>query len=199
MTKILDRFKLNEALIPEYPLETFLFPVPGSSGVSGATKVAANMGKRTIKTGVEAASLASKYSAKKFAPIKTAAGKHISKARGVVLYGFPRIGFKIPQGVSARQFDRISAMIKSEVGSRGLGDDIFVMGSRAGGWAKAISDLDIGIRISAKEFDKLIAKSFPNAKNTRVDTMPRSIRDDRIQAVPTFMSKTIAKYVLPVQ
>lgn len=71
----------------------------------------------------------------------------------------------------------------------GLGDDVFVMGSRAGGTAKIGSDVDIGVRVSAEKFDDLIATSFANAKNARAATMEVAIRDGRIQAGEAGLSR----------
>ncbi|EAC8500842.1 nucleotidyltransferase domain-containing protein [Listeria monocytogenes] len=44
-----------------------------------------------------------------------------------------------------------------------------VQGSRAGGTAKATSDIDIGVRVSQQQFDDLIKKSFgtPNPGSTK--------------------------------
>jgi len=64
----------------------------------------------------------------------------------------------------------------------GLGDEIFVIGSRAGGTAKVGSDLDIGIRVSRERFDELIGSTFANAKNANARTMEYVVRDGRIQA-----------------
>lgn len=64
---------------------------------------------------------------------------------------------------------------------RGLGDDAFVMGSRAAGTAKPSSDIDIGIRVSPDKFNEEIERAFKNARNDRADTRDVSIADGRIQ------------------
>ena len=104
-------------------------------------------------------------------------------------FGPIRPGLEIPQGLSGAQFDRISGRVRAAADSMGLGDDIFVMGSRAGGTAKAGSDLDIGIRVTQAQFDELIASSFGNAKNARAATMEIAIRDGRIQAGEAGLSR----------
>ena len=103
---------------------------------------------------------------------------HNDKAGG---YGSPSQGLRIPQGLTPTQFDNISKDIRSVASARGFGDDIFVMGSRAGGTAKAGSDIDIGIRVSANKFDELVGSSFRGAQNARAQTRDVSIRDGRIQ------------------
>lgn len=50
----------------------------------------------------------------------------------------------------------MSTLLKKELGN--IGDDVFVQGSRAGGTAKATSDIDIGVRVSQQQFDDLIKK-----------------------------------------
>jgi YD repeat-containing protein len=97
-------------------------------------------------------------------------------------FGAARQGLRIPQGLTARAFDRISAKIRAEAGRMGLGDDIFVMGSRSGGTARTGADLDIGIRVSPERFDELISQNFAGARNSRAATRDISIRDGRIQA-----------------
>ncbi|EEO6566769.1 hypothetical protein G6H68_002096 [Listeria monocytogenes] len=89
---------------------------------------------------------------------------------------------KIPQGLSQKQFDDMSTLLKKELGS--IGDDIFVQGSRAGGNAKATSDIDIGVRVNQQQFDNLIKKSFgkPNAGSARERTMLHAMETGKIQA-----------------
>lgn len=68
----------------------------------------------------------------------------------------------MPQGLSPRQFQNLSAKVRAEVSALGLGDDIFVQGSRSAGTAKIGSDFDFGIRVSPQKFDELLVKSFGN-------------------------------------
>lgn len=91
-------------------------------------------------------------------------------------------GLKIPQGLSQKQFDEMSILLKKELGS--IGDDIFVQGSRAGGTAKPTSDIDIGIRVSQHQFDNLIKKSFgtPNPGSAKERTMLHAMESGKIQA-----------------
>lgn len=73
-------------------------------------------------------------------------------------------------------------MIRSKAGH--LGDDIVVQGSRAGGTAKATSDIDIGIRVSPDEFDELVKARFgtPNPGSAKEATMLHAIKTGKIQA-----------------
>lgn len=65
---------------------------------------------------------------------------------------------KVPAGLTGEAFSSASAHLRKrlrEVAQYGdFGDDIFVHGSRAVG--KTTSDLDIGIRVTAKQFDDMI-------------------------------------------
>ncbi|WEK02284.1 MAG: LysM peptidoglycan-binding domain-containing protein [Candidatus Sphingomonas phytovorans] len=115
-------------------------------------------------------------------------------------FGAPRLGMQIPQGVGPRTFDVISGKVRAAVGDLGLGDDIFVMGSRSGGTAKAASDFDFGVRVSPNKFDELIAESFgnPKAGSALSRTRDIAIRDGRIQTgeaglrpVRTTISRTL--------
>lgn len=89
---------------------------------------------------------------------------------------------KVPQGLTDKQFAEMSDLLKSRLGQ--IGDDIFVQGSRAGGTAKATSDIDIGVRVTKKQFDELIKKSFgtPNPGSARERTMLHAIETGKIQA-----------------
>lgn len=97
-------------------------------------------------------------------------------------FGAPRLGLEIPQGMGPRTFDVISGKVRAEVGALGYGDDIFVMGSRSGGTAKAGADFDFGVRVSPERFDELIAQRFgkPNPGSQKFETMEYAIRDGRI-------------------
>ncbi|WP_343074325.1 nucleotidyltransferase domain-containing protein [Chitinivorax tropicus] len=105
----------------------------------------------------------------------------VGEKDSVVKFGSPRPGLVIPQGIIPSLFDKVSARIRGVASEKGLGDDIFVMGSRAGGTAKAGSDLDIGIRVSPEKFDELISTFFKNSQNAKAKTRDVSIRDGRIQ------------------
>ncbi|MDQ0468047.1 hypothetical protein [Labrys wisconsinensis] len=102
-------------------------------------------------------------------------------ARDPTRYGPPRPGLPIPQGFTTTTFDRLSGRLRAAIGAKGYGDDIFVMGSRAGGKAQPYNDFDFGIRVSPERFDELIAQSFPRAITGKIGTREISIRDGRIQ------------------
>jgi predicted nucleotidyltransferase len=76
----------------------------------------------------------------------------------------------------------MSALLKKELAN--IGEDIFVQGSRAGGTAKATSDIDIGVRVSQQQFDDLIKKCFgsPNPGSAKERTMLHAIETGKIQA-----------------
>ncbi|WP_197440544.1 nucleotidyltransferase domain-containing protein [Polystyrenella longa] len=94
-------------------------------------------------------------------------------------YNAPR---GIPQGLTKSQFDEAGSLIRSKTGH--LGDDIVVQGSRAGGTAKATSDIDIGVRVSPDEFDGLVKARFgtPNPGSAKERTMLHAIQTGKIQA-----------------
>ena len=87
-----------------------------------------------------------------------------------------------PQGLSSSQFGQLSQMLKDKVG--GIGDDIFVQGSRASGTAKKTSDIDIGISVSEDKFRELIKTYFgnPNQGSAKEKTMLHAIQTGKIQA-----------------
>ena len=93
----------------------------------------------------------------------------------------PHKGLSIPQGITPQQFDNISRAVRRVMDERGLGDDAFVMGSRAAGTAKPSSDIDIGIRVSPEKFNEEIERAFKNSQNARARTKDVSVRDGRIQ------------------
>ncbi len=76
----------------------------------------------------------------------------------------------------------MSKLLKERLGH--ISDDIFVQGSRAGGTAKATSDIDVGVRVNQKQFDELIKKSFgtPNPGSAKEKTMLHAIETGKIQA-----------------
>jgi len=98
-------------------------------------------------------------------------------------FGPPRLGLRTPQGMGPRTFDVVSGKVQTAVGDLGLGDDVFVMGSRSGGTARVGADFDFGVRLSPSKFDELIAQSFRNSKPGSALSRTRdiTIRDGRIQ------------------
>src|SRR5690606_650260 len=62
----------------------------------------------------------------------------------------------IPQGLSRAEFEELSQVVRAKASELGLGDDVFVQGSRAGGTAKATSDIDLAIRVSPDKFDDFL-------------------------------------------
>lgn len=64
----------------------------------------------------------------------------------------------------------------------GLGDDIFVMGSRSRGTAALDADIDFGVRVSPERFDELIGQRFgnPSLGSQKFETRAFAIRDGRI-------------------
>jgi hypothetical protein len=87
----------------------------------------------------------------------------------------------IPQGFTPQQFASFGAKLRAAAGK--YGSDIRVQGSRAAGVAAKEADVDIAIRVSKEDFDKLIQERFktPNPGSNKEQTMLRSIRDGRIQ------------------
>jgi RHS repeat-associated protein len=88
----------------------------------------------------------------------------------------------IPQGLTAEEFTTMSQMIRNKVGQ--LSDDIVVQGSRASGTASAASDIDIAIKMSAKDFSQFLLKQFkkPNPGSAAEKTMFHAIETGKIQA-----------------
>ncbi|WP_227271266.1 nucleotidyltransferase domain-containing protein [Roseobacter weihaiensis] len=62
----------------------------------------------------------------------------------------------MPQGLSPEQFRNLSERVRARANELGLGDDILVQGSRAGGTARAGSDIDVAIRVSPDRFSQII-------------------------------------------
>ena len=101
-------------------------------------------------------------------------------------------GLKVPQGLTQAQFDKVSSMIREEVGH--ISDDIVVQGSRARGTAKLTSDIDIAIRVPSEKFDELIQSSFskvkpPNPGSAKEKTMLHAIETGKIQSGEAKLSK----------
>lgn len=96
----------------------------------------------------------------------------------------PRVtpSLKIPQGLTGDQFSEMSGLLKNSLAD--IGDDIFVQGSRAGGTARATSDIDIGVRVGKEKFDLLIKEFFgtPNPNSAKERTMLHAIETGKIQS-----------------
>lgn len=88
----------------------------------------------------------------------------------------------IPQGIMAEEFQVMSQRVVNTVGN--ISGDIVVQGSRAAGTATIASDIDIAIKMSAKEFDNAIVKAFgtPNKGSALERTMQHAIKTGKIQA-----------------
>jgi predicted nucleotidyltransferase len=75
----------------------------------------------------------------------------------------------VPQGLTKNQFHELAVLIRNRLARvnerTGINsDDIFVQGSRAAGTAKPDSDIDIGIRVSPKQFEILIEERLQSVK-----------------------------------
>jgi len=94
----------------------------------------------------------------------------------------PSDRLSLPQGVSLENYTRASELIKERVAH--ISDDIVVQGSRAGGTATSMSDIDFAIRVSPDVFEELIIQRFgtPNAGSAKERTMLHSIDAGKIQA-----------------
>jgi predicted nucleotidyltransferase len=88
----------------------------------------------------------------------------------------------IPQGITSEQFRNVSKLIRQNVGN--ISDDIVVQGSRAGGTAKATSDIDFAIRVSTEQFDTIIKQKFgnPSVGSAKERTMLNAIKTGKIQS-----------------
>lgn len=95
-------------------------------------------------------------------------------------YGPPKPGLALPQGFTNRLFDKVSAQVRAEIDKKGLGDDVFIMGSRAAGTAKSGADYDFGVRVSPNRFNSLIEQSFAGAGKTAISGREHAVRDGRI-------------------
>ncbi|UOO83261.1 nucleotidyltransferase domain-containing protein [Uruburuella testudinis] len=76
----------------------------------------------------------------------------------------------------------MSSKLKSRLGE--ISDDILVQGSRAAGTAKITSDIDIAVRVSPTQFQKLVKEYFgsPNVGSAKERTMLHAIKTGKIQS-----------------
>lgn len=92
---------------------------------------------------------------------------------------------RLPQGLSRAQFVEGSNLIRIRAAELGLGDDIFVHGSRAAGTATARSDIDIGIRVSEAEFEAFLNTqsrlASPNPGSSLARTRANAVEKGIIQ------------------
>jgi RHS repeat-associated protein len=90
---------------------------------------------------------------------------------------------RLPQGVEVQQFSHISSLLNKAVGEKGYEGDILIQGSRAAHTAKATSDLDVAIRVSEAEFNRIIQLRFANAKpgTAAYRTMDHAMTTGKIQ------------------
>jgi hypothetical protein len=114
-------------------------------------------------------------------------GKAASKignlsSKEVAINSFYKGTRNIPQGLTSEQFSNASKLIRQKVGD--ISDDIVVQGSRAGGTAKATSDIDFAIRVSPEQFDDLVKQKFgtPNVGSAKERTMLNAIKTGKIQS-----------------
>jgi hypothetical protein len=87
-----------------------------------------------------------------------------------------------PQGLTAEQFTDLSAKVRAGAGH--LGGDLLVHGSRVTGTARADSDLDIAIRVSAERFEDHLAARFGNPRpgTAKARTMQHARATGKIQS-----------------
>src|SRR5690606_719375 len=92
----------------------------------------------------------------------------------------------IPQGLSRAEFEELSQVVRAKASELGLGDDVFVQGSRAGGTAKATSDIDLAIRVSPEKFDDFLFNqsklSNVNPGTAKERTLLHAIETGKIQS-----------------
>jgi hypothetical protein len=88
----------------------------------------------------------------------------------------------VPQGLTQEQFANLSVIVRAAVIH--LGQDVRVQGSRAGGSARADSDLDLAIRVSPERFEEILSERFgaPNPGSAKEKTMQHARATGKIQA-----------------
>jgi predicted nucleotidyltransferase len=91
--------------------------------------------------------------------------------------------------MTEEQFEQMSRLLRERLSQEAervgvLGDDIFVHGSRAKGTASQESDLDIGIRVSAEQFNQLLREKLSrvNQGSDRWKTLQEAERRGRLHA-----------------
>ena len=88
----------------------------------------------------------------------------------------------------------MSQIVRTKSNDLGLGDDLFVQGSRASGTAKSTSDIDLAIRVSPEQFDDFLFNQSrlrnvnPGSANER--TLQHAIETGKIQAGEARLSST---------
>jgi len=86
---------------------------------------------------------------------------------------------RTPTGYTFTRFYELSLRLRTVAGK--YGRDIRVHGSRAAGGGKN-SDIDIAIRVSKKQFDRIIKERFnPNPGSSKWKTMQHAIKTGKIQ------------------
>jgi hypothetical protein len=113
-----------------------------------------------------------------------------------------------PQGLTDGQFDNLARTVRGVASERGLGSDIVVQGSRAARTARPMSDIDVGIRVSPQEFDRILNSkeqsrlSAPNPNSSLEKTRAGAVERGLIQAGEARLSttaKAIGQGILPAQ
>jgi hypothetical protein len=69
-----------------------------------------------------------------------------------------RAAGNLPDGIDRAPLRAAAALIRTRAGH--YGDDVIVQGSRAGWSARAASDIDIGLRVSADRFEQILRDRF---------------------------------------
>jgi RHS repeat-associated protein len=105
----------------------------------------------------------------------------IGTVAGIRRFGASK-NLKIPQGLSGSEFQVMSQRVVNAV--KNISDDVVVQGSRASGTATIVSDIDIAVKMGAKEFDQAIVKAFgtPNKGSALERTMQHAMKTGKIQA-----------------
>lgn len=89
---------------------------------------------------------------------------------------------EVPQGFTEERFAAFSAKVRSAAGE--YGTDIGVQGSRVTGTARADSDIDVAILVSADRFEEILRQRFgvPNPGSAKERTMQHARAMGEIQA-----------------
>jgi hypothetical protein len=105
------------------------------------------------------------------------AGRWVAEKLHIVGRG----GARVPHGLAKEQWDAVSGIIRTGFG--GVSDDIVVQGSRATGrGVTAATDLDVGIRISRQQFERLVRKVYRNVNpgSARWRQMQRALETGKL-------------------